>query len=355
MNDSFVLKPDGLRVIQSTKKIIGLNNLVPDQKINKDQVRRLLPDIYNDQPIYFRPVEDLTKVLSHSRKYLEILEKPDDQIVLDDCFLIQEPLSENPNHISLVAATKPYLYLTLIDNTLTMQDWRINKVDRNNSDVFIKNASFIPMNGFTITRAESEKNDQDNLLSFYVSGLKKDILTYHTDSQEVVIKSDDDQDYQLATQSTFQVYKLPVKRMYTIRKTNGIFFKPINKLIKATSHELDNDSFFEFINESDTTLAIPGSQKYDYIHIKNKNGGYWTIIDQFKLRTTADKPGKFTRFYLDKVGSIHKIYYGGDNRSLPLFIQSDGIIRLAKTTEVNTSETYFIFGKSYSKRSVKLK
>jgi hypothetical protein len=143
--------------------------------------------------------------------------------------------------------------------------------------------------------------------------------------------------------------------MYTIRKTNGIFFKPINKLIKATSHELDNDSFFEFINESDTTLAIPGSQKYDYIHIKNKNGGYWTIIDQFKLRTTADKPGKFTRFYLDKVGSIHKIYYGGDNRSLPLFIQSDGIIRLAKTTEVNTSETYFIFGKSYSKRSVKLK
>jgi len=351
IEDSFVLKPNGLRVIQPTKKIIGLNNLVPDQKENRDQVRSLLYDIYYDQPVYFRPVSDLTKVFSHSNKYLEILEKPDDQITLDDCFLIKPSLSGTPHYISLVAATKPYLYLTFLDGKLIMEDWRINKQNSDTRDIFIKKATFIAMNGFTISRAGSEKNDQDNLLSFYVSGLKKDILTYHNDSNEIIVKNDDNQDYQLATQATFNIFKISVKKMYTIRKTNGIFIKPINKLIKASSSDLDDDSFYEFINETDMGLNIPGSKKHDYIHIKNKNGGYWTIIDQFKLRTTAEKPSKFTRFYLDKMDSINKIYYAGDDRRLPLFIQpDDGIVRLSRTNEVNTPNTYFVFGKSYVKK-----
>jgi hypothetical protein len=347
INNSFVLKPNGLRVIKPSQKITGLHNLVPDQKENKDQIRHLLYNLYDDQPIYLRPFADLTKVLSHSRKYLEILEKPDDQITLDECFLIKESLDKNPNCISLVASTKPYLHLTQVDHTLIMDDWRVHKNNNDVKDVFIKKSSFIPMNGFSISRAGSEKPDQDNLLSFYTSGSKKDILSYHTDSNEIIIKPDDNQDYQLATNSTFHIFKLPVKRMYTIRKTNGIFLKPINNLIKAISNDLDDDSLFEFINESDTGLIIPGSNKHDYVHIKNKNGGFWTIIDQFKLRTNAEKPGKFTRFYINKIGSINKIHYGGDDRNLPLFTQSDNIIRLARETEVNTPETYFIFGKSY--------
>jgi len=355
--DSLVLKPNGLRVVQTEKEQKSIDSLVPDQAENRDQIRRQLPFLLKDQPFYLRPFEDPTKVLSHYRTYLEVLEKPDDQIDLDDTFLIKESLSKKPDHVSIVSTKKPFMYLILADNTFVMSDWRIAK-NTEDKDNFIRTSSFTPMTGFNQSRssgndAQTDNNISNDILSFYVGGQKKNILTYHAPSQETLVQKDDPQDYGLANQSSFSLVKLPVKRMYNIRRSNGAYVKVNHNLAQALNNTLNDKGIFEFVSEADTGLKIPKDTKYDYIHIKTSQGTYWTIKDETRLRTNANKPGKYTRFYLEKHGSIYKIFYGGDRRSLPILVQSDGILKLAQRNEKNKPSAFFILGQSYKKKEEK--
>lgn len=347
--DSLVLKPNGLRVIQTEKEDKSINSLVPDQPENRDQVRKQLPFLYEDQPIYLRPFEDPTKVLTYNQNYLEVLEKPNDQIEMNDTFLLKESLSKKDDQISLVSSNRPYLYLILSENTFLMSDWRVKKNDED-KDKFIQMASFTPMNGFNQSRSTSSEPEKSDIISFYVAGQKKKVFAYHVPSQEIFIKEDDPQDYSFANQSSFNIVKMPVKRMYNIRQSNGNYAKATNNLVEASSNSLNEKGIFEFINESDTGLKIPTNSKYDYIHIKTYKGTYWTVQEN-KLRSNTSKPGKYTRFYLEKHGSIYKIFYGGDNRLLPLLVQSDGILKLAQRNEINKPNTFFILGKSYQKKT----
>jgi hypothetical protein len=158
------------------------------------------------------------------------------------------------------------------------------------------------------------------------------------------LTKEDDYDYTTASQATFNIYKLPVKRMYTIRQTDNQFIISESSLLKKTN---DIPGIFDFQSEIDVTNFVGMKDLTGkFIHIKDNKNNYWTV-DKSLLRANEKKPSEKTRFYLEETGKFTQIFYNKTN--LPVISQSDGVLRIAYKNEVNKKETNFIIGTSFAK------
>jgi hypothetical protein len=161
---------------------------------------------------------------------------------------------------------------------------------------------------------------------------------------------DDDQNYEIAAQATFNMFKLPVKTSFTIRQTDSQYVHSENKLIIKNKTTLGLNGIFDFIDEN--TLQnknLTDDPLYEYIHIKDNKDNYWSVDNKGNLTANEKNPSKKTRFYLKEKGPNTQIFYTTGSTDLPLFVQSDGVLRLAFENEKNHSKTLFIIGNSFIK------
>jgi hypothetical protein len=359
MKDSIILKPEPLRKSTKVSEAINIDNLIKDEKSGDDIIRKQLSFFYKDTPVYFRPFNDTSKVLSIENNQLIAKTKEDSELDTQDGFLIKPYLSnsENSTKISLESAKYPNYYLAFTNDGFDINDWRTRKFDEDVND-FIVDATFIFKQALISTRSQIGLEDINNIISPCIQGDVKKIMVYQPISQKVIAVDDDVQNYDYATQSSFYMYKLPVKTMYTIRQSDNKFVQSENSMLTKKTTNVGKNSLFEFVSEFDVKDNPENGQidlqsDSSFIHIKDNKNNFVTVSDKSLLRVNETVKGDNTRFYLKPVGKFMQIYFKNPSYSsmdLPIFVQSDGVLRLAYPNEISNKETNFIIGTSFSKK-----
>ncbi len=355
MNDSFVLKPEPLRKPKPKADESNLDTMIPDQSNTKDIILKRQWFFNKDKPVYFRPFNDSSKVLTIENYKLVIKTKEDDNLGIEDSFLIK-PYLANANHpskISIESVRYPNYYLVIYEDGFEISDWRTRKFDRD-SAAFTTDSSFLLKQGLLTTRDKAGTEEVSSLISLCIQGTTKKVVVYHSPSQTITFKEDDDtQNYDLAINATFHMYKLPVTTAYNIRQSDNQYIKSENTLLVKNT-EVGTNSFFVFVNESE--LNVPGvdkNQTVAIIHIKDHKNNYWGIGDKSLLRSNLSSPSEKTRFYLKESGKFTQIYYKNPKngqKDLPVIAQSDGVLRLAYPNEIGKRETNFIITSTFAKK-----
>lgn len=356
--DSIVAKPKILQRNPTQNKVISIDGLVPETKEQSDYVKRQLAFTYKNQPICLRPYNDPSKIITiDNNEVLTIKEKRENELDIEDSFLIQPTISNPDNNlmISFESVRYPNKFIYFNGNEFNIDDWRRHK---NNFDAkdFAKSATFIPMKPFAQTRS-NVKEDTTNMVSFYVQDtsdtlnpktafVMKNIVTYDITRQNLIVEEDDVQNFPLANKGSFIISKLDVKTYTNIRQTNGMYIHIDKTMLVCNKIDLAPTGVFEFINEK--MIANFDYSKLDFIHIKDSNGNFWSV-DEHIIRSNKTSPDKTTRFLIETSRGTTKIIFGGDDRRLPLIVQNDGIIRLAYNNEIESPRTNFILGNSYKK------
>lgn len=355
MNDSFVLKPEPLRKSKDTLSTNNLDMLILDESSNKDIILKRQWFFNKNNPVYFRPFNDSSKVLSIENYKLVIKTKSDDDLNIDDAFLIKPYLanSDHPSKISFESVRYPNYYLVIYEDGFEINDWRTRKFD-SDSGTFITDSSFILKQGLITTRSNAGSEEISSLITLCIQGTTKKVVIYHSPSQSITFKDDDDsQDYDLANIATFHMYKLPVTTSYNIRQSDNQYVRSENTLLTKTT-DVGINSFFEFISEAE--LNVPGvdkNQPVKIIHIKDNKNNYWGVGDKSLLRSNLSSPSEKTRFYLKDSGKFTNIYYKNTTKGkpdLPIIAQSDGVLRLAYQNEIGKRETNFIITATFIKK-----
>ncbi len=355
MNDSFYLKPEPLRKQKETVVNNNLDMMISDESNTKDIILKRQWFFNKDKPVYFRPFNDTSKVLTIENYKLVIKTKTDDDLNIEDSFLIKPYLAnaDHPSKISIESVRYPNYYLVIYEDGFEINDWRTRKFD-SDSATFITDASFILKQGLITTRSNNGSEDISSLMSLCIQGTTKKVMVYNSTSQNIIFKDDDDsQDYNLANIATFHMYKLPVTTAYNIRQSDNQYVKSENTLLVKNTN-IGLNGFFEFINESD--INVPGIDKnvpVKIIHIKDNKNNYWTIGDKSLLRSNSTNPSEKTRFYLKESGKFTNIYYKNPKKGsndLPVMAQSDGVLRLAYPNEIGKKETNFIISSTFTKK-----
>jgi hypothetical protein len=306
--------------------------------------------LYTNSVIYLRPFNDSAKVLTIDKNALVVKSKNDSELSIDDGFVIHPTLSNQNDtvKISLESVRYSNYYLSFDENGFNIYDWRTRKFD-NDVKEFINNATFIVKQGLISTRGKGkfEPEEINTMVSLGIQGNTKNVMVYHQASESIISKEDDEQDYETAAQATFNMFKLPVKTMFTIRQSDSQYVHSENKLLVKNKSTLGLNGIFDFSDEK--TLSIQNLEPnllVKVIHIRDNKDNFWSI-DQNKstLRANKKEPSMETRFHLKKNGRFTQIFH----KDLPLIVQSDGILRLAYENEINKKETMFIIGNSYQK------
>ena len=359
--DSMILKPNILQQLKPDVVIKSVDDLLPTSLNSKDKTKRQLPILYENKPVYFRPYNNSSKVLTIENNSLVVKDKTDADLNIEDTFLIKPNLS-NPDSlltISLESTRYANKYLSFDGEEFTIDDWRVRKY-QDDVEEFVLNSSFIPMKPLNQTRGNITEDTSD-MISLYIQGKNKNLMVYRTISNSIISQEDDNQNFNIANEATFYIYKLPVKTLFNIRQTDGLYVHQEKGLLIKKKNDLELNGMFEFINETDliNSNLQPDDSNKKYIHIKdnNKKGNYWGI-EETTLRSNQSKPSTQTRFYLEKqlTGGLTKIYFGGsnsnnNNTNLPLICQSDGILRLSYNNEIDDPKTLFILGTSFTKKN----
>jgi hypothetical protein len=348
MKDSIVLKPAPLRNDIDKMRVVSIDNLIPNEVVDDDIIKKQFAFFYKDIPIYIRPFNNSSKVLTITEidgvKKLVVKTKTDEELDIIDAFLVKPYLSNknDPVKVSLESVYYPNFYLTYGDNEFILEDWRTRKFDDDVKE-FIINSSFIIKQGLISTRGKIGSEDKSNIITPCIQANIKTLMVYNETSDSILPK-EDDYDYTTATQATFNIYKLPVRRMYTIRQTDNQFVMNENSLLKKTNNI---PGIFDFQSETEATNFVGIKDLSNrFIHIKDNKNNYWTV-DKSLLRANEKKPSEKTRFYLQETGKFTQIFYNKTN--LPVISQSDGVLRIAYQNEINKKETNFIIGTSFAK------
>jgi hypothetical protein len=347
--DSIELKPSILRREKNTNSGVSIDNLVPPEKIITDVTRKNMYTLYKNAPVYLRPFNDSTKVITIDNNEILIKTKNDSELNLEDAFLIKPSLLKpfHPFLISLESIKYPNFYVSFNNSEFSIYDWRTKKFD-NDVKEFTTNASFTLKQGLITTRGTSIGSENiSTLTSIYIQAQEKKLMIYDSTSQSIISKDDDDQNYDLATQATFNMYKLPVTKTFTIRQADSQYVHSEKKLLIKNKSTLDSNGIFEFINEKALNLNIEINKLNNDIHIRDSNGNYVSVDSKGNVKVNETKPSIKTRFYLKENGAQTQIYYSG--KDLPLIVQLGGILRLAFENEKNKSKTMFIIGNSFKK------
>jgi hypothetical protein len=354
INDSFILKPEPLTKPKEKLNLANLDMMITDEAPNKDIILKRQWFFNKDKPVYFRPFNDSSKVLTIDNYKLVIKTKTDDELTIDDAFLIKPYLGnvEHPSKISLESVRYPNYYLVIFEDGFELNDWRTRKFDSDAAS-FITDASFILKQGVITTRGNAGSEEISSLISLCIQGTTKKIVIYHSPSQTITFNDDDNQNYDLSATATFNIYKLPVETAYNIRQSDNQYVQTENTLlVKKTSIGLNG--FFIFVNESD--INVPGIDKnvpFKIIHIKDNKNNYWSLGDKSLLRSNATTASEKTRFYLKESSKFTKIFYKNPKKSepdLPVIAQSDGVLRLAYPNEIGKKETNFIISSTFTKK-----
>jgi hypothetical protein len=352
LTDSISLKPSVLCKNKSSSSdgLSNIDNLVKNEKETTDVVRKNLKDLFKNTPIYLRPFNDSSKVLTIEKNGLIVKSKTDSELNITDGFLIQ-PSLKNPNdtfRIALESIRYPNYYLAFADDGFNIYDWRTRKFDDDVKE-FLENATFIIKQGLASTRGGNKTGTEDTsfLISIYIQNDTKDLMIYHQPSNSIISKDDDGQNYETAAQATFNMFKLPVKTSFTIRQTDSQYVHSENKLLIKNKNTLGLNGIFDFDDEKSLGIKnLDVNPLVRNIHIKDNKDNYW-VVDEEKssIRASKKEPGYDTRFYLKQNGRFTQIFY----KDRPIIVQSDGVIRLAYDNEINKKETMFIIGNSYQK------
>ena len=353
--DSIDLKPSVLR--KDIKTISGkdIDNLIPNEKDTKDVSRKNMQVLYKNTPIYLRPFNDSTKVITintNNNNEIIVKTKNDSELDIIDGFLIKPSLVKpsDPYFISLESIRYPNFYLSFNNSGFSIYDLRTKKFD-NDIKEFNKNASFILKQGLVSTRGSSIGSENTStMITFYIQSEENNVMIYNSTADAITFKEDDGQNYEIATQGTFNMYKLPVKQTFTIRQADSKYVHSENKLLVKNKMTLDKNGIFDFISEKLLNLNIELNPLSNNIHIKDFKGNYWSVDNKGNLTANEKNPSKKTRFYLKEKGPNTQIFYSKGSNDLPLFVQSDGVLRLAFENEKNHSKTLFIIGNSFTKK-----
>lgn len=211
---------------------------------------------------------------------------------------------------------------------------------------FTKNASFIPMKGLFITRSDT-KEDSSETISLYLNGVKKELIGFNPISQTIINIMDEQQNIQIANQTTFFMNKLNIRLLSNLRQANGKYVHQEKGLLISNSDDLRENGVFEFINEK-TINNFPVATG-NFVHIKDYNDNYLGRDKNNTLRFNRNKPTVGTRFVIDESDSFIIISFAGDDSNAPIIVQKDGILRLAYRNEYDSPLTHFIIGTSYKK------
>jgi hypothetical protein len=357
--DSIVEKPLILQRDPPKEKIISIDGLVPDSKEQSDYLKRQLAFLFKNQPIYLRPYNDPSKVITiDNSENLIIQEKRDNEIDIEDTFLISPTLSNPDNNlmVSLESTRYPNKYIFYNGNEFNIEDWRKHQFSGDTKE-FARSATFIPMKPFAQTRS-NVKEDTTNMVSFYIqdspnsssssptSYTMKNIITYNITSQLLEVEEDDEQNFQLANRGSFIIYKLPVKVYTNFRQTNGMYIHAEGKMLVSKKIDLSPNGVFEIIEEKN--IGNFPSAKMNFVHIKDNNGNFWSV-DESVIRSNKKIPDEYSRFIIENNRGTVKIIFGGDNRKAPIIVQKDGVVRMAYSNELDSPRTNFIMGNSYKK------
>jgi hypothetical protein len=223
---------------------------------------------------------------------------------------------------------------------------RIKKMEKDYSN-FVTNASFLPMKGLFITRSDT-KEDSSETISLYLKGVKKELIGFNPISQTIINIMDEQQNIQIANQSTFFMNKLAVQLLSNLRQTNGKYVHQEKGLLISNSDDLKENGVFEFINEK-TLSNFPVATGH-FVHIKDYKGNYLGADKNNTIRFNRNTPTVNTRFVIDESKSFIIISFAGDNANAPIIVQKDGIMRLAYKSEYDSPLTHFIIGTSYKKK-----
>ena len=352
LTDSISLKSSVLR--RNNKPQLNgssdIDNMVKNEKVDNDVIRKNLKDLFKNTPIYLRPFNDSSKVLTIEKNALIVKSKTDSELDITDGFLIQPTLS-NPNdtyRISLESIRYPNYYLSFADDGFNIYDWRTRKFDEDVKE-FLNNATFIVKQGLSSTRGANKTGTEDTsfMISIYIQNDIKNLMVYHQPSNSIISKEDDEQNYETAAQATFNIFKLPVKTSFTIRQTDSQYVHSENKLLIKNKSTLGLNGIFDFADEKSLGIKnLDINPLVQNIHIKDNKDNYLTADEEKSIvRINKKEPGVDTRFYLKKNGRFTQIFF----KDRPLFVQSDGVLRLAYDNETNRKETMFIIGNSYQK------
>jgi hypothetical protein len=348
--DSIVLKPLVLQRPKKQDNLKSVNSMLPDSVDKKDNKRRHLSKLYDDQPVFLRPYNNPSKVLCIENNTLVLKEKSDGDVKLEDTFLIQPSLNNenDPLRISLESPKFQNYYLAYDNDTFTLYDYRIQDSDPD-ADIFRQNATFTPLKPLVTSKNnnDSSQDDTDDLVSFTVQGKEKQFMIYHSPSDSIGVKENDD-NYKTFAQATFYIYKLPVNKLNNIRQTDGQYVRSDKGLLIKDSRKLLDSCIFDFIPESKITVKIPEPLVDNFIHIKDTNNNYW-IMDNNVLKCNTQTPSYKTRFVLKKNKEFTQIVYGGDSKNMPVTLSGDGILRIAYENEINDKNTNFIIAASFTK------
>ncbi len=350
--DSFSIKPTVLQRLVKEPKVISLDKRVPTEEVNNDKYRKQLAFLFNEKPVYFRPFNSPTKVISIEDKSFVIKEMTDKDLTTNEAFLIQANLnnSNDPVKICFESVKHPSHYVSFDGRGFSLYDWRIKKYE-NDKDAFVKSTTFIPKKSFMETRGNTTLNiDEKNyLFTFYVNGVEKEAMIFHNASNSIITKKDDIQDLDLTTSSSFFMYQLPVIKSYNIRQSDNLYLESNNSMIIKKNRDYGKVGIFEFIPESELNLNLDNPSNESYIHIKDIYNKYW-FNDRNSIKTT-NNPGVASRFLIKKIpqSAFSQILYPSSKS--PIIVSSDGIVRISYSNEEKSPETYFIIGVSYKKKN----
>ncbi len=350
--DSISLKPSVLQRKVENVQIDSLDKRVPTEQNKTDKNRKQLAYIYTEAPVYFRPYNSPTKIIAIEDKSLVIKELDDKNLSINDGFIIQPNLNDPKDGFKIVfeSLKHPNHYISYDGRGFNLFDWRIKKFEAD-KNAFVKSALFIPKKSFVETRGNMDtqisQNEKDNLISFYLNGVEKEIMIYHTPSNSVISKADDPQNFDLSTSASFFMYKLPVIKSYNIRQSDNLYLEVINGMVAKKNKDYNNNGIFEFISEDQLNLHLESSPADKFIHIRDYNNNYWGF-DNGSIRSVYKDPGYNTRFFTKKVPNtpFTKIMYGG-GKKFPLIVTPDGILKYSTANEMEDRETLFIITISY--------
>jgi hypothetical protein len=351
--DSLSIKPSVLQRFVKEPETVSLDKKVRLQEDNKDKYRKQLPFLYKEEPVYLRPYNSPTKVISIEDKSFVIKEMTEKDLTTNEGFLIQANLNNPADSLKICfeSLKHPSHYVSFDGRSFNLYDWRIKKYEQD-KDSFVKSTTFVPKKSLMETRGNTTLNadEKSNLYSFFVNGVEKEPMVFHTPSNSIITKKDDIQDFEITSSASFFMYKLPVIKSYNIRQSDNLYFESINSMIVKKNRDYGKAGIFEFISERDLNLNLDNATTENFIHIKDFNNKFWSI-DNGSLRSSLDNPGYNTRFFIKKIPStaFSQIMYG--NNKTPLTVSPDGIVRQAYLNEVNNIETYLIINTSYKKKN----
>jgi hypothetical protein len=350
VTDSIVIKPLILQRPKVVENVQSINSMLPDTIEKKDNKRRHLARFYDEQPIFLRPYNNPSKILSIENNTIVLKEKTDGDVSLEDTFLFNPTLiNENdPLRISLESSKFQNYYLAYDNDSFSLYDYRVQE-NATDADEFRKNATFIPLKPLIESKNTSDtpQDNTEDLVSFTVQSTDKQFMIYHSPSDSIIAKQNDD-NYKTFAQATFYINKLPVRKLNNIRQTDGQYVRSDKGLLIKDSRQLLDSCIFDFIPEIKLPVKLKEPLVDNYIHIKDNNNNYW-VVDNYVLKCNARTPSFKTRFVLKKNKEFSQILYGGDTKNIPITLSGDGILRIAYENEINDKSTNFIIAASFTK------